>query len=61
MVILRLTLLRRNTLAATPLQHQISLIYEHENKIIHNCNNIQQLIKNIIDVFKIDISSVSRL
>jgi hypothetical protein len=50
-----------NTLAATPSQHQISLIYKHENQIIHNYNNIQQLIKNIIGGFEIDIFSVSRL
>jgi len=31
MVILILTLLRMNTLAATPSQHQISFIYKHEN------------------------------
>jgi len=52
----------RYTLASTPpLQHQNSLIYKHENKIIDNFNIIQQLIKIIVDVFKIDISPVGRL
>ncbi|NOS73161.1 MAG: hypothetical protein HOP36_01195 [Methyloglobulus sp.] len=46
---------------ATRPQHQISFIYEHENQVIHNYNNIQQFIKNIICGFEIDISSVSRI
>lgn len=61
MELLSLTLLCRNTLVATSSQHQVSLIYKHENQIIHNYNNIQQLIKYIIGGFEIDISSISRL
>ncbi len=61
MVILRLKMLQYEYFGDYPSQHQISLIYEHENQIINNHNNIQQLIKNIICGFEIDISSVSRL
>jgi hypothetical protein len=48
-----------NTLAATPSQHQISLIDKHENPIIYY-KSIQQLIKNSIGGFEVAIFSVSR-